>query len=838
MSCSDATHCNAVGEDGNEQPIYATETAGSWSAAVELPVTGTGGFSDVSCAAAGSCEAVGAGSGGTLYAVETAGVWSSTTVLSEPDGWDGTIASCASVGNCTVAGLEGSPGTTAVLVETNGAWGTPGPLPAQLATQVTGSHVTFGAISCSDAADCTADGWSPATWKSYALTETAGVWSTFTALSGPPGGYAFVGDVSCTAPGDCTAVGYGGNEAYEGGPLEYTDQPMESTETNGTWSALSLQTDPAGAGGLGAVSCSAPSDCTAVGTDTGSQPIYSIETSGGWSAPTEVPLGAPATGSLSAVSCPAAGYCTAVGTDSNGFPIYATETAGTWEPLAQLATPTTGTGSFHGISCSSAGNCTAVGEDEIFSMYATETNGVWAAPGLILGGMDGPLNAVSCSGAGNCTAVGEDANSQPQYVTESGGTWGAPTELAVSGGTGSFASVSCTSATNCTAAGTDGNGQPLYATETNGTWSTPLQVAAAAETKITSVTCSSAGNCTAVGYGTANGGNGPLTYDTQTAGSWATPTELTANGSPAAGQLSGVSCVDTSDCTAVGDAAASSSSTGTPIYVTETAGAWGSPAAVSGTPGGTGDFEGVSCTGASACTAVGVDGNGEPIFTTSDAANVAPAVTTVAPVAGPTSGGTSVTITGTGFTGATGVTFGGFAATNVDVVDATTITATSPGYAAGTHSVQVITPAGTSAKVAGSNFTYEGTPAVTAVSPEAGPTSGGTSVTITGAGFLGATGVTFGGFAASHVVVVNATTITATSPGYAAGTHSVQVTTLAGTSAKVAASNFTYQTSPTVSALLRSATTSGSGDPRRAELIATCHFVSGRARISQRRREA
>jgi hypothetical protein len=47
-------------------------------------------------------------------------------------------------------------------------------------------------------------------------------------------------------------------------------------------------------------------------------------------------------------------------------------------------------------------------------------------------------------------------------------------------------------------------------------------------------------------------------------------------------------------------------------------------------------------------------------------------------------GGQSVTITGTDFTGATAVTIGGTAATNVTVVNATTITATTPAGAAGT----------------------------------------------------------------------------------------------------------------------------------------------------------
>ena len=32
VSCSDASDCTAVGDDNNGQPIYATETAGTWAA--------------------------------------------------------------------------------------------------------------------------------------------------------------------------------------------------------------------------------------------------------------------------------------------------------------------------------------------------------------------------------------------------------------------------------------------------------------------------------------------------------------------------------------------------------------------------------------------------------------------------------------------------------------------------------------------------------------------------------------------------------------------------------------------------------------------------------------
>ena len=62
-------------------------------------------------------------------------------------------------------------------------------------------------------------------------------------------------------------------------------------------------------------------------------------------------------------------------------------------------------------------------------------------------------------------------------------------------------------------------------------------------------------------------------------------------------------------------------------------------------------------------------------------AAAAPAVTSLSPTSGSTAGGTLVTITGTGFTGATAVDFGATAATNVTVVNDTSITADSPAGA-------------------------------------------------------------------------------------------------------------------------------------------------------------
>jgi hypothetical protein len=186
----------------------------------------------------------------------------------------------------------------------------------------------------------------------------------------------------------------------------------------------------------------------------------------------------------------------------------------------------------------------------------------------------------------------------------------------------------------------------------------------------------------------------------------------------------------------------------------------------------------------------------------------APTVTSVSPNAGPLVGGTAVTITGTNFSGtgvgAATVSFGGSAATGVVVNSATSISAISPGHAAGTVDVTVTTANGgtSAANPLGDHFTYDPIPTVTAVSPSAGPLGGGTGVTITGTGFVAGATVSFGGSAGTGVVVNSATSISATSPSHAAGTVDVTVTTPGGTSAaNPPGDQFTYDVVPTVSSV-------------------------------------
>ena len=93
-------------------------------------------------------------------------------------------------------------------------------------------------------------------------------------------------------------------------------------------------------------------------------------------------------------------------------------------------------------------------------------------------------------------------------------------------------------------------------------------------------------------------------------------------------------------------------------------------------------------------------------------------------------------------------------------------------------------------------------PAVTSLTPAEGPLLGGNEVTIRGSGFAPTSTVSFGTTAAAGVIYDSETEISATvpfSPG--SGRVDVRVTSPAGTSPKVAADEYDYVTTPTVTGL-------------------------------------
>src|SRR5205085_4088106 len=145
-----------------------------------------------------------------------------------------------------------------------------------------------------------------------------------------------------------------------------------------------------------------------------------------------------------------------------------------------------------------------------------------------------------------------------------------------------------------------------------------------------------------------------------------------------------------------------------------------------------------------------------------------------------TAGGTAVTHSGSSFQSCAKVTFGGSAATNFNVVNATTITATTPIGPANEQlavDVTVTNPDGKSATQAHA-FTYSVPPTtINSITPSSVITTGGQQITITGSGFTTALNstVTIGGVPATFNVL-NAVTLTVVTPPHASGNVDVVVT--------------------------------------------------------------
>ncbi len=177
----------------------------------------------------------------------------------------------------------------------------------------------------------------------------------------------------------------------------------------------------------------------------------------------------------------------------------------------------------------------------------------------------------------------------------------------------------------------------------------------------------------------------------------------------------------------------------------------------------------------------------------------APTLASISPISGTTTGGTVVTLTGSGFlTGAT-VLFGTDAATNVTVVSATQLTATTPARAVGVVSVTVRNVDNQSA-VLERAYRFVAPPTVTAAAPNTGDVIGGTVVRLTGTGFTAGTTVTFGGMAAAQVSLVSATELDAVTAPHIPDTVDIQVSTDGATATLANAFTFTRSV-PTLSAL-------------------------------------
>lgn len=325
---------------------------------------------------------------------------------------------------------------------------------------------------------------------------------------------------ACNSATDCTAVGY-----YVNGSGH--EQTLIETTTGGSgWSIVSSPNASTYDNWLNGVSCTSATDCTAVGfyndSSNDSRTLIEATTDGKtWSIISSADV-VSTWNQLTSVSCTAASECTAVGAywDAAAYiqkPLVETTTDGkTWAVVSSQSPA--GNAYIQSVSCTSATNCTAVGDydyDDFSTGYIykslieTTTDGkTWSIVPSPNNGTGGTwLSGVSCTSATDCTAVGDyidGGNFTLVERTTDGSTWS--TVASPNAGSDQLHGVSCTSATDCTAAGysigANGYSQTLVETTADGsTWSTVSSPNASTYGNyLNGVSCTSAADCTAVGY--------------------------------------------------------------------------------------------------------------------------------------------------------------------------------------------------------------------------------------------------------------------------------------------------------------------------------------------------
>lgn len=157
-----------------------------------------------------------------------------------------------------------------------------------------------------------------------------------------------------------------------------------------------------------------------------------------------------------------------------------------------------------------------------------------------------------------------------------------------------------------------------------------------------------------------------------------------------------------------------------------------------------------------------------------------PTVTGISPAFGPVTGGTQVTVLGTNFQAGAAVRFGTINATASNVISPSAIVVTIPGQAGpGSVGVTVTNPDSQFATLANgfSYFQPADLPALTVVSltPNQGPTSGGTVVFVSGRGFKSGATVRFGAAFGTNVVYLGPSALQVTTPAQPAGNVAVTV---------------------------------------------------------------
>ncbi len=624
-SCSSQTACTAVGyyinSSGTKVALGERWNGTEWSVQSALNPTGAkeSKLRSVSCTSATICVAV-----GSYYTKTTGGIPERMTLAERWNGTEWSIqstpnpvgakysevrlqsVSCTSSSACTAVGsyyskeTEGIPeGLTTLAERWNGTeWA------IQSTPTLTGAKQSeLQGVSCASTEACVAVGGATVTAGKVGLSER---WNGKEWSSTEIAAVADLEGVSCTTSEACTAVKGLAAERWNG--KEWTLQSLPNP-------IGARESDRYGSSGVNAVSCSAAAQCVAVGSlnregeETGMAEVWNGTE---WAAQ-GVPR--PASAVLYGVSCAASTACIAVGS-AYGYEYKGSDHTVTLAESATLPSiarpvvetkPATAVGET-GATLNGAVNPEGVETKYYFQYGTTEAYGKTTSE--VSAGFYRSNLAVSQTVTGlladttyHYRIVATNALGTadgPDQVLTTFGSWSSKSVAGPAGSKDTYLTgVSCLSATVCTAVGSyiSGTGTEYTLAERwNGTeWTvqTPANPAEAAASWLTGVSCVSTTECIAVGTYENGSGSYDGLAERWNGTSWAIQA-APKEGAPS--ELDGVSCGSSTSCSAISSAGAAEHWNGT---------AW----AVQSVPDPSGakwiELRGVSCSSSTACTAVG-----------------------------------------------------------------------------------------------------------------------------------------------------------------------------------------------------------------------------------------
>jgi hypothetical protein len=302
----------------------------------------------------------------------------------------------------------------------------------------------------------------------------------------------------------------------------------------------------------------------------GITPTVAAGASGWVIQPTPTPIGATQV-TLNDVSCSAPTACFGVGYSTIGSSLLtlAERWTGTKWVVQHTPNPTGTAGAIlNNVSCTSATACTAVGYHVTNSGHTLTLAEAWNGTKWTIqptpnpvGTTNSELTGVSCTSTSACTAVGRYYGS-PSIATLAEGWNGTkwviqPTPNPTGDSVAEFYGVSCTATTACTGVGfaLDGSNHDVMVSEAwNGTtWAmqsipNPTGTTSAV---LRGISCTSSIACVAVGDYIGSSFITTLA-ETWNGAIWAVQPTPNPSGGTTTSLLTGISCVSTTACTAIG----------------------------------------------------------------------------------------------------------------------------------------------------------------------------------------------------------------------------------------------------------------------------------------------